>query len=104
MALLTAPNRDPVISPPARTRDKRKRARGDGKAAFVFLSPWIAGILLITIGPMLASLYLSFTDYNLIQAPNWVGGENYLAMLTDSRLANSLVVTLVYVLTSVPLQ
>ena len=60
--------------------------------------------MLITIGPMLASLYLSLTDYNLLQAPNFIGIENYLEMFEDPRLLNSLRVTLVYVLVSVPIQ
>jgi multiple sugar transport system permease protein len=53
---------------------------------------------------MLASLYLSFTDYNLIQAPQWIGLENFTRMLSDERLHNSLRVTFTYVFVSVPLQ
>jgi multiple sugar transport system permease protein len=68
------------------------------------LTPWLLGLLLITVGPMLASLYLSFTDYNLIQAPQWIGLDNFVRMLSDQRLHNSLRVTFSYVLVSVPLQ
>jgi len=53
---------------------------------------------------MLASLYLAFTDYNLIQAPEWIGLENFTRMLSDQRLHNSLQVTFTYVFVSVPLQ
>ena len=53
---------------------------------------------------MLASLYLSFTDYSLIQAPQWIGLENYVRMLGDDRLHHSLKVTFIYVFVSVPLQ
>lgn len=84
---------------------KRPKSIGrDNKAAYVFLLPWLLGLFLITAGPMLMSLYLSFTDYNLVQTPNLVGAENYERMLGDSRLHNSLRVTFTYVLVGVPLQ
>ena len=76
----------------------------DNLAGYLFLAPWLLGLFLITIGPMLASLYLSFTDYNLIQAPKWIGLENFTRMLSDERLHNSLRVTFTYVFVSVPLQ
>ena len=53
--------------------------------------------MVITIGPMIASLYLSFTNYSLIQAPKWIGIENYVRMLDDERLHHSLKVTFIYV-------
>ncbi|WP_020388051.1 carbohydrate ABC transporter permease [Kribbella catacumbae] len=81
-----------------------KKATKDNLAAYLFLTPWLIGLFVITIGPMLASLYLAFTDYNLIQAPEWIGLENFTRMLSDERLHNSLRVTFTYVLVSVPLQ
>ena len=83
--------------------DKRARTR-DSKVAAVFLAPWIVGLLGITVGPMLVSLYLSFTYYNLLQNPNFTGLDNIQRMLGDERLAASLRVTFTYVLVSVPLQ
>lgn len=88
----------------------RRRTKGgkdetpDNKVAYLFLAPWLLGLFGITIGPMIASLVLSFTDYNLLQPPNWVGLENFVAMANDARLHNSLRVTFVYVIVSVPLQ
>ena len=76
----------------------------DNKAAAGFLTPWGLGLIFITIGPMIASLYLSFTNYNLLQAPKWIGLANYERMLHDPRLLNSLRVTFTYVFVSVPLQ
>ena len=94
-----------VIQEVARTRGaKQERRKGDGKAAAVFLAPWFAGVLLITALPLLASLYLSFTDYSLLASPNWVGLENYTAMFSDPRFFQALKVTFTYVLVSVPLQ
>ncbi|MCD5354981.1 sugar ABC transporter permease [Kineosporia mesophila] len=76
----------------------------DGKAAVVFLAPWIIGLVAITAGPMLMSLYLSFTDYNLLSNANFTGLENIQRMLDDTRLAKSLTVTMVYVFVSTPIQ
>ncbi|NTW41998.1 MAG: sugar ABC transporter permease [Cellulomonadaceae bacterium] len=78
--------------------------RGDNKAAVFFLAPWFIGLAAITIGPVVASLYLSFTDYSLLEDPNWIGTENYSRMMDDPRLAHSLKVTFTYVFVSIPLQ
>jgi multiple sugar transport system permease protein len=78
--------------------------RGDTKAAMLFLAPWFAGLALITAGPMAASLYLSFTDYSLLDSPKWIGLHNYVEMLGDERLHTALRVTFEYVFVSVPLQ
>ncbi|WP_233575259.1 carbohydrate ABC transporter permease [Cellulomonas sp. PhB150] len=72
--------------------------------AAIFLAPWFLGLALITVGPMLASAYLSFTDYDLLQAPHWIGFDNFTRMWEDPRLHKSLVVTFTYVVTAVPLQ
>jgi multiple sugar transport system permease protein len=60
--------------------------------------------VLITAGPMVASLWISFTNYNLIQAPHFTGFDNYVRMFQDPRLLNSLRVTFEYVFISVPIQ
>jgi multiple sugar transport system permease protein len=68
----------------------------------VFLIPWIVGMLTLTLGPMIYSLFLSFTKYNLITAPQWIGLGNFIQMANDPRYWQSVRVTLVYVLVSVP--
>lgn len=74
-------------------------------AGALFLAPWFAGLLLLTAGPMLASLYLSFTNFDLFTSPQWVGLANYVTMFSqDPRYLNSLVTTFTYVALSVPLQ
>lgn len=85
-------------------RGSKAEENKDNKAAYLFLLPWLIGLFAITIGPMIASFYLSFTDYNLVQDPAWIGFENFHRMLGDRRLHNALRVTFVYVFTSVPLQ
>jgi multiple sugar transport system permease protein len=94
-----------VIQEVARARGASvERRKGDGKAAAVFLAPWFAGLALITAFPLVASLYLSFTDYSLLQAPSWIGIENYTRMFDDPRFFKALQVTFTYVFVSVPLQ
>jgi multiple sugar transport system permease protein len=85
-------------------RARRKAAGRDNKAGYLFLAPWLIGLFLITIGPLIASLYLSFTEYSLIEAPIWSGLDNYVRMIDDARLHNALQVTFTYVVVSVPLQ
>jgi multiple sugar transport system permease protein len=81
----------------------------DNLAGYLFLLPWLIGLVVFTVGPMVASLYLSFTDYNLLKSPlrippNFIGLGNYVEMFQDSAFWNSFRVTVIYVLVSVPLQ
>ena len=78
--------------------------KNDGKWSWFFLGPWFIGLVLITAGPLLASLYLSLTDYDLLTDPVFSGFSNYQELFQDPRLLNSLRVTFTYVLVSVPLQ
>ncbi|MGO4668228.1 carbohydrate ABC transporter permease [Bosea sp. 2YAB26] len=71
----------------------------------MFLAPWLIGFLGLTLGPALASLYLSFTDYDLLQSPKFVGMDNYVRMATgDAKFAAAMKVTFIYVILSVPLK
>ncbi len=72
-------------------------------AAILFISPWIVGFLIFTLGPMVASFYLSLTEYNVIQAPSFVGWENYTNMLSDPKISQSLYNSFFYTLLYVPL-
>jgi multiple sugar transport system permease protein len=82
---------------PARAQQER--------AAYLFLSPWLIGLFCLTLGPTLASLYLSFTSFDLLQPPRWIGLDNYARMaFDDPRLGKALAVTFTYVLLSVPLK
>ncbi len=89
---------------PEEKRLAAKEAGRDNKAGYLFLLPWLIGLVVIVAGPMFASLYLSFTNYSLIQAPEWVGLDNYVRMLDDPRLHKSLSVTFIYVIVGVPAQ
>jgi len=81
----------------------RQTIRNNG-TALLFLGPWFIGLIVLSLGPMAASLYLSFTDYNMLQAPNGIGFENYVRMESDPRFLKALEVTFTYVLLGVPLQ
>lgn len=73
--------------------------------AYVFLTPWFIGFFLLALGPILASLYFSFTDYDIINAPQWSGLENYSYMwCCDDRFWTSMKVTFSFVFLSVPLK
>ncbi|NBE97709.1 sugar ABC transporter permease [Nonomuraea sp. KC401] len=102
---IASPEREPPL---ARGRRRRRRSSPSGPArdriGYLFLAPWFAGMALFTVGPILASLYLSFTEYTLLKPPEWLGLDNYRQMLADPRLHKSLGVTFVYVFVSVPVQ
>lgn len=70
---------------------------------YLFISPWLIGFLVFLAGPIVASLYLSFTRYKPGQTPVWLGLENYARMFGDDLFYHSLRVTSVYTLLSVPL-
>ncbi|KIQ03258.1 sugar ABC transporter permease [Agrobacterium tumefaciens] len=79
---------------------------GDNRFLGLFyLSPYIIGLLIFTTLPFMASLYLSFTNYNLLDQPTFTGLANYIKLFTNDRtFRKSLWVTLIYVFTTVPLK
>lgn len=96
----------PSVAPRVQRRSRADSARTgrEGITAYLFLTPWLLGMLLLTLGPMLYSLYLAFTRYDLLSAPKWIGFDNFQRMFTaDPRYLTSVRVTLVYVVISVPL-
>ncbi|SNT42998.1 carbohydrate ABC transporter membrane protein 1, CUT1 family [Actinacidiphila glaucinigra] len=92
---------------PHRRTPEGPRAAGRRRetlAGYLFLTPWCVGVLLLTLGPMLVSLYLAFTDYNLFDTPRWIGLRNFRDMFADDRWWHSVRVTLEYVLVGTPLK
>jgi multiple sugar transport system permease protein len=77
--------------------------RREGIWFFVFIGPWLVGFVLLVMGPMLASLVLSFTEYQVVTPPKWIGIGNYQTLLNDKLFLQSLKVTAYYTLLSVPL-
>jgi multiple sugar transport system permease protein len=70
-------------------------------AGYAFLLPWFGGMVFMVV-PFFASLYLAFTDYDLLTPPRWAGLANFREMAGDVKLHQSLKVTFVYTLVSVP--
>lgn len=69
----------------------------------MYISPWIIGLLIFTVYPFISSLVLSFTDYNLINSPSFIGLDNYTQMFTsDKEFINSLIATFKYTILTVP--
>jgi multiple sugar transport system permease protein len=92
-------------SAPATQDPPRRRgslARRQALWCYVFMAPAILGLLLFSLGPMIASLWLSFTSYDLLSSPEWIGTENYVNLAQDPLFRKSLSVTLIYGLVSVP--
>jgi multiple sugar transport system permease protein len=87
---------------PARVH-KRKRHKHN-LAGYGFLAPWLIGIVGFTLVPMVYSAYLSLTKFNLLTDPQWIGFGNYARLFSDERYLQSIKVTLIYVVTSVPLK
>lgn len=82
-----------------------KLRNNDNLVGYVFASPFILGFLIFTLYPIISSLYYSFTDYNLFEAPSVIGFDNYQKMFTaDDKYWKSLRVTFTYVFASVPLR
>lgn len=69
---------------------------------YAFILPWLLGFLLLTAGPMLYSLYLSFTASSLLSPPVWTGTENYAQAFADPLVLESLANTAFYVAFAVP--
>jgi multiple sugar transport system permease protein len=79
-------------------------ARKEQRAAYLFLSPWLLGLALFWVIPIIASIGLSMSEYNIITSPHWIGLENYREMLFDDRTFwVSIRVTLKFMVLSVPL-
>lgn len=101
--VLPATGQTPAVGAGARPRFRMTRKRREALAAFFFLSPWLIGFVVFLAGPMIASLFLSFTKYKIIQPPVWIGIDNYTRMFGDDLFYKSLRVTITYTLFSVPL-
>jgi ABC-type sugar transport system permease subunit len=87
-----------------RTKVPRGRmAKKEERAAFLFASPWLLGLILFVVGPILASVALSVTNWNLISSPKFVGLRNYREMIGDRNFWQSIRVTLVFTVLAVPL-
>ena len=90
--------------PPERTLVLRPSIR-EALWGVAFIGPWLVGLLLFTAGPMLASLAMSLTDFNLVkpEATRFVGLDNYARLASDPTIGQSLVATFKFAALAIPL-
>jgi multiple sugar transport system permease protein len=90
--------------PPGRTLTLRPSVR-EALWGLVFIGPWLIGLLLFTAGPMVASLAMSLTDFNLVkpEATKFVGLDNYARLASDPTIWQSLIATFKFALIAIPL-
>lgn len=85
-------------------RRKSPAARREAVAGYLFISPWLIGFLVFIVGPMFFSLYISFTRWNIVGDPKWVGLANYQRIFVSDRdFRQALLVTFKYALIYLPL-
>jgi multiple sugar transport system permease protein len=77
--------------------------RREAISFYLAISPWLLGFLAFTAGPMLLSLFASFTNWDLLTEPSWIGLSNYNDLLNDATFWQSLKVTFTYTAAYVPL-
>ena len=68
---------------------QRRITRGDMRQnvlGYLWISPWLIGLVVFTLGPMVASFVLGFTRYRIIKPPTWAGIDNYVTALTKDKL------------------
>lgn len=84
-------------------RKRRSLLWAETRDAYLFLLPWIIGFLVFTAGPMLASLYISFTQWEIVTPSKWMGTAQYVKLFQDDRFYLSIYNTAYYVFIGVPL-
>jgi multiple sugar transport system permease protein len=102
--MANAPTAIPHPTRPRRGRMAMTPGRREALWGLVFVGPWVVGFLLFTLGPLIASLVLSFTNFNLVrpEAVEFVGLANYAQLTTDPLVGQGLLVTLKFALIAVP--
>lgn len=95
-------NRLPIIG---ELLSMSERRRNEALAGYLFIAPWLIGFVVFFLGPILASAFLSFTEWNIVGDPEWVGLDNYVQIFErDTRFAKSVEVTLTYAIIYLPIE
>jgi multiple sugar transport system permease protein len=82
-----------------------KLRRRETIEGLLFISPWLIGFIFLTGGPFIASLLMSFTQWNILSPPQWIGLENYVEIFTyDLNFRHAVRVTTIYTVIALPLQ
>jgi multiple sugar transport system permease protein len=80
---------------------RRVRVRDDRRVAWIFLAPVLLGFAVFYLYPTAAGVWYSLTDYNLLNTPSYVGGQNYATLIHDQQFWNALRVTAYYVIVNI---
>jgi multiple sugar transport system permease protein len=97
----------PTVLPVAKSTARRPGQNMEQRQqrwGMIFISPWVIGFLLFTAGPMIASFYFSFTDFNLgsPDAMHWVGLRNWQTLFSDPDAIQGMITTIKFALIAVP--
>jgi len=82
----------------------KKRKILDNIQGYLFIAPWLIGFFVFTLYPLCYSLYLSFTEYNVLTPAKWTGLDNFRKMIADEDVWISLKVTFKFAVVQVPLK
>lgn len=96
---------DVKTSPSQKTKPLKHTSIGakrEEKYFWLFISPWLIGFTVFIAGPMIASLYFSFTDYAILEDVSFVGLQNFINLFSDPIFYRSLFVTTAYAALAVP--
>src|SRR4051794_25980957 len=94
----------PLRHKQAHSRRWSRSVRHDLVNGLFFISPWLIGLLIFTLYPLVASFYYSFTDYNVLQPPKFIGVRNFSDMFGENHLFWTAVKnTLIFAIFSIPL-
>lgn len=95
-------SRLPIV---AEWRELSPARRREAVSGYLFISPWLIGFLVFFVGPIIASFILSFTSWNIVGSPEWVGLKNYQDIFTnDARFLKAVQVTFTYAVFYLPLE
>ena len=93
-----------MTSPALAKRPSRRRTGGAGIAPWLFISPWILGFLIFTLGPLIFSFVMSLHDWPVVGKRTFIGLDNYTTMLRDDpQFRDSLWITVKFACLFVPL-
>jgi multiple sugar transport system permease protein len=85
-----------------RRRSSSALGRREAIEGYLFILPWILGLIIFTAGPFLAGVLFSFTSYSALETPQWIGIQNYAKVFQDQNFYLSIYNTVYYVILSVP--
>lgn len=101
MSLSAQHNKAGAVSPPRRLA---RAGRGEARAGFLFALPWMVGLTIFTIVPLLLTFYIAQTKFQIVGPPKYVGFANYEAMWTDPAVWTSAGNTMFFAAVSVPIK